>query len=102
VHRRWALRLFMVVNAVWFLRIGVMLWFLAFSGPTPYFDMFFKVWGFGQYLVPLAILECYFWAQDRAKPSGKLAVAGGVFIATAFMGIGIVMATMGMWLPRIS
>jgi len=101
VHRRWALRLFMVVNAVWFLRIGVMLWFLIFAGPTPYFGIFFKVWGFGQYLLPLAVLELYFRAKRSAGTRGKFAMAGGLVFLTIVMGIGIVMATMGMWLPRI-
>ena len=31
-HRRWALRLFMVANGVWFLRLGVFAWFVLAGG----------------------------------------------------------------------
>ncbi|MCF6318250.1 MAG: DUF2306 domain-containing protein [Proteobacteria bacterium] len=31
-HRRWALRLFMVVSAVWFFRVGLMGWFVLTGG----------------------------------------------------------------------
>lgn len=104
-HRRWALRLFLVVSGVWFFRVGLMAWafltggvgidFATFSGP------FLVFLGFAQYLLPLAILELYLRTQDRAGASGKFAMAGGLFVVTALMGVGIFMATMGMWLPRL-
>jgi hypothetical protein len=71
MHRRWALRLFMVVNAVWFLRFGYRFWIFLFNGPTQYFDTFFSIWRYGQYLIPLAILQLYFLTQDRAGTRGK-------------------------------
>src|SRR6185295_18158611 len=46
VHRRWALRLYLVANAQWFIRVGVFAWFLlnravgvkaGLSGPFFYF-----------------------------------------------------------------
>jgi uncharacterized membrane protein len=105
IHRRWALRLFIVVSAVWFYRVGLMGWFVftggvgidmeAFRGP------FLAFLAFGQYLVPLAILELYFLSQDKAGPRGKLAMSAGLFIATLVMAVGIFAATMGMWLPRL-
>jgi uncharacterized membrane protein len=100
-HRRWALRLFMVVNAVWFLRVGYRLWIFLNDGPTPYFETFFSIWGFGQYLLPLAILELYFLTQDRAGTRGKSVMAAGLVVVTGFMAIGIYDATTAMWLPRV-
>jgi hypothetical protein len=100
-HRRWALRLFMVVNAVWFLRIGYRLWIFLFNGPTPYFDTFFSIWRYGQYLIPLVILQLYFITQDRAGTLGKFSMATGLFIVTIFMGIGIYAATVEGWLPNV-
>ncbi len=38
VHRRWALRLFLVVSGVWFFRIGLMAWLIVNHGPVG-FDM---------------------------------------------------------------
>ncbi len=104
-HRRWALRLFLVVSAVWFFRVGVMLWFLltggigidveSFSGP------FISFLAFGQYLVPLAILEMYFFSQTKTGTRGKFIMAAILFISTILMGIGIFVATMGLWLPNM-
>ena len=104
-HRRWAMRLFMVAGAVWFFRVGLMGWatltggigidWETFTGPFIYFL------GFGQYLVPLIVLELYFRAQDRKEPANQIAVATTIAGLTVFMGIGIFAATMGMWLPRI-
>lgn len=105
-HRRWALRLFMVVSAVWFFRIGFMFWMAinqgpvgidleTFTGPAVTFI------AFGQYLIPLAALEAYFFARDRKGASIKLATALGILVLTLAMAFGIFAATMGMWLPRL-
>lgn len=104
-HRRWALRLFMVASAVWFFRVGLMGWtaltggigidWETFTGPFIYFL------GFGQYLVPLIVLELYFRARDRKEPASQIAVAVAIAALTVFMGTGIFAATKGMWLPRM-
>lgn len=105
-HRRWALRLFMVASAVWFYRVGLMGWLFANGGPVG-IDMetftgpFLNFLTFGQYLVPLAVLELYFAAQDRAGATGKYVMAGGLAVVTLVMAFGIFAATMGMWLPRM-
>ena len=88
-HRRWALRLFMVVSAVWFIRIGFRVWnFLtggigvdseSFSGP------FVAIWHFGQYLLPLAVLELFFLARDSANEHARYAMAIGLFSLTVLM-----------------
>ncbi len=104
-HRRWALRLFMVVSAVWFFRIGLMAWFMltggvgidieTFTGP------FITFIYFGQMFVPLAFLELYFWAAKSPTLGPKLAVAIAILAATGVTAVGVFAATMGMWLPRI-
>ena len=73
-HRRWALRLFIVANAVCYMRPGDMIWGIgtgsggigdAMIGP---FDVFLA---FNNSLVPLAIIETYLrvkaGASDRAR-----------------------------------
>ena len=104
-HRRWAMRLFMVVSAVWFFRIGVMFWFIATGGvgidPETFTGPFLTFWFLGQMFVPLAILEVYFRAQASAAGSFKFATALLVFAAAGATGIGVFAATMGMWLPRL-
>ena len=105
-HRRWALRLFMVVSASLFIRAGLFLSFLlnrgafgfdaaTFSGP------FLTFLSFGQYLVPLAVLEIYLRTQDRASAAGRFAMAAGLFVLTVVMGAGIAAATTLAFLPNI-
>jgi len=106
IHRRWALRVFMVVNAAWFLRIGYQLSNFLNSGtigfdPKVFSSPLFSPWTFGSYFLPLALLELYFRTQDRAGMTGKFAMAGTLIVVTVLMGIGIVNATLGMWLPRL-
>ena len=105
-HRRWALRLFMAASAVWFFRVVLMGWAMltggwgidwqSFTGP------FLYALGFGQYLVPLAMLQWYFHCQKReAGQRAQLAFVSTLIPLTVFMAIGIFAATMGMWLPRM-
>lgn len=104
IHRRWALRLFLVVNAVWFFRIGLMFWLFIHQAPVGFDPQtftgpFLDVMAFAQTLLPLAILELYLRAKDAGSVAAKLATAGGLLVVTAGMATGIFAATMGMWLP---
>lgn len=106
VHRRWALRLFLLVSGVWFFRVGLFLWLIVNQGPAGFDPKtfqgpFLSFLSFAQYLVPLAALEIYLRTKDRAGTSGRFAMATGLFVLTVAMGVGIFGATMGLWLPRI-
>ncbi|UTA46800.1 DUF2306 domain-containing protein [Simiduia sp. 21SJ11W-1] len=104
-HRRWAMRLFLVASAVWFFRVGLMGWimltggagidFESFTGPFLYFL------GFAQYLLPLAMLEWYFYCQRGVHARVKTAFVATLSVLTVYMAVGIVVATAGMWLPRM-
>lgn len=105
-HRRWALRLFMAVSAVWFFRIGLMGWLLLNGGPAGFDPVTFRgpfvdVLAFAQYLLPLAMLELYLRARSSANTMLQGATAALLTGATLFMCVGIFGATMGMWLPRL-
>lgn len=106
VHRKWALRLFMVVSGVWFFRVGFMLWMLIHQEPVG-FDIdtfegpFLSFLSFAQYLLPLFFLEIFFWAQERAGQKGKIGTAVLITMLTLAMAVGIFGATMGMWLPNM-
>ena len=92
-HRRWALRLYLVSNAQWFTRVGFMAWMLVarglFHAPKESTGVFFDIWGFGCFAVPLAVLELYLRAKDGAGARGRMAVAGGLVALTALMAVGI-------------
>lgn len=105
-HRRWALRLFLVVGGVWFFRIGLMFWILVNRGPVGFDPDTFRgpaltIIAYGQYLLPLAVLELYFHARDRAGPRGRIAMASTLVALTLVTATGIFAASMMMWLPRL-
>ena len=105
-HRRWALRLFLVVGAVWFFRVGLMFWLFVNKGPAgfdpkTFTGPFLDFLSFAQFLLPLAVLELYLWVRERGGEVGRLAVAGLLLVLTGAMTVGIGVAAVGMWLPRI-
>ena len=104
-HRRWALRLFLAVSGVWFFRIGLMAWLVINRAPLGFDPVTFRgpflvFLAFAQYLLPLAVLELYFRAQQHGSPRVKMAFAAGLASLTLLMAVGIVSATLMMWLPR--
>lgn len=91
-HRRWALRLYLVSNGQWFLRVGLFAYMVsatllgAKAEPGP----FLRFWAAGCLLLPLALLELYFWAKARGNGwAGNLA-AGAIAIAGAAMSVGAI------------
>lgn len=105
-HRRWALRLFLVVSASWFLRIGFFLSFLIMRrpfgfDPTTLEGPFFTFMAFAQYLVPLAVLEIYFWAQDSPGALRRLATAAMLFVLTLAMALGLFGVAAAIWVPQV-
>jgi hypothetical protein len=106
VHRRWALRLFLVVSGVWFFRVGLMFWIVVNGGPVGFDPTTFRgpaldAITFAQFLLPLAVFELYLRAQDSTGAAGRIAMAAGLVLLTVAMGVGIFVAAMAMWLPRI-
>ena len=107
IHRMWALRLFMVANAAWFLRVGYQFWNLLVLGKVGYdssvfFAPFFTIWTFGSYLLPLVMLEFYFVANRSKATLMRCIAAGFLLIFTIIVGLGSYNAFFGMWLPQIS
>ncbi|MEM9669257.1 MAG: DUF2306 domain-containing protein [Pseudomonadota bacterium] len=104
-HRRWAMRTFMVVNGVWFLRIGMMAWIVINQGPVGMnrtmsgpMDI---VLTFGSYLIPLAVLEFYMAAQRSRKPRHQWAATAAVSVATLITAIGVFGTVAFMWGPYL-
>lgn len=94
LHRRWAMRLFLAASGVWFFRVGLMFWLLVNGGPAgfdprTFVGPFLTFLAFAQYLLPLAILELYFHAQDRGGAATRYTVAAAIFLLTVATGVGI-------------
>jgi tetratricopeptide (TPR) repeat protein len=105
-HRRWALRLFLVTSASWFLRIMLFLVLIVSNGavgfdPSTFQGPLLTFMSFAQYLVPLAVLELYFRAQDHRGASGRIAMAAGLSILTLAMAAGILAVTLAVWVPQV-
>jgi hypothetical protein len=104
-HRRWALRLFFAASAVWFMRVG---WYGSkFSASVFAIDfkeissVVFLFMNAAKILLPLAVLELYFWAQDRAGAHGRIAVASLVLVMAVLTAVGSYAVTTIRWLPTI-
>jgi len=105
-HRRWALRLYLVVSASLFIRAGLFLSFILNHGPfgfdpATFRGPFLTFISFAQYLVPLAVLEIYFRVQQRARATGRFAMAAGLLVLTLALGAGIFAVTMAAWVPQV-
>jgi hypothetical protein len=105
VHRRWAFRLFIAASAVWFMRVG---WYgselLARVFDIDFQAISSKVFVFmnvAKILVPLGVLEVYFWAQRGAGTNGRIAVAALMFVMVMLTAIGAYAVTTIRWLPAI-
>lgn len=85
-HRHWALRTYLVANGQWFIRVGFMAWMILNHGQD---RGFYRIWNFGCYLFPLAVLELYLRAKQSADPRGRYAMATGLIVLTLLMGLGI-------------
>ncbi len=106
IHRRWALRLFMVTSASWFLRIFLFLWLIVNRGPAGFDPNTFTgpvltFATFAQYLVPLTVLELYLRVRARDGIASRFAMAGGVFVLTLAMCAGLFAVAMAAWLPSV-
>jgi Predicted membrane protein (DUF2306) len=103
-HRLWALRLFIVANAVWFMRLGYMIWGIAtggagigdaMNGPFDYFL------AFGNSLLPLAIMEIYLRVQagNSVRAHNQMAIA--LVVCALLVVGGSAAAWLGMWGPYV-
>lgn len=103
-HRQWALRTFMVVSGVWFLRLGVSIWILGtatiYGQPQSVGD-FFSVWTWGSFLFPLAVLQVYLWSQKRGSATARYIVAAVLVVLTLLTAVGIFGAYKVFWSPLL-
>ncbi len=103
-HRRWAIRLFAVASAVWFMRVGYMAWGLATGGAgigkamDGPFDLFLA---FANSLLPLAVAELYLRASAHGTPAARKGVAALLVFSGVIILAGSAGAWMVMWGPYI-
>lgn len=106
-HKKWAIRAFLMVSGVWFFRIGYGLWILltGFTAPgvnanlTGPFDIFLS---FGHSIIPLLIIELYFFAKTHSSHQITNRAAAFFGLLSLLMLAGIAMVVMIFWLPSFS
>lgn len=106
IHRRWALRTFLVATAVWFFRVGFFGWIMINQGPVgfdpeTFSGPFVTFISFAQYLIPLAILQLYFYAKEKGSSIAKITTAIILFLSTLLMSVGIFAVSVIKWLPNM-
>lgn len=105
-HRRWAIRSFLMVSGVYFMRLTFGFWLLVnnftlpgstenFDGP---FDRFLVI---GFTTIPLVFSELYFYAQDTNRAVGKYLMSATLFLLTLAIIAGTFMAVQVFWLPLL-
>ncbi|HTA64033.1 MAG TPA: DUF2306 domain-containing protein [Xanthomonadaceae bacterium] len=105
-HRRWALRLFLVVSASWLYRIAFFLTLLIFKRPIGFDPATFTgplptIMAYAQYLFPLAILEIYLRVQERGSAPVRIATAGLLSVLTLAMIAGLFAVSLMVWVPDV-
>jgi hypothetical protein len=102
VHRRWALRLFLVASAVWFIRLGSYgSQFLERAFAIRFAQGYYESLNVAKLLVPLGVLELYFWAQRHPGRRARIAVAVLLVVMTMLTAVGVYGAATIKWLPAI-
>lgn len=104
-HRRHALRAFLLVNGVWFLRIGIMLAGLVLAPlgvEINYQGMVFVGVSFASWVLPLAVLELYLRAERSQRAASRYAMGGTLGMLALLMLAGSTAAVAFMWLPALS
>ncbi len=104
-HRRWALRLYLTVGSALFLRAATFLMLLIPGGPygidvATFTGPFVNFISYGQYLIPLAVLELYLRAQ-HGTTTLRFATASLLFVLAAGLGAGTAATAAAVWAPRV-
>ena len=101
-HRRHALRAYLLVNGVWFLRIGIMLTGLVLAPlgiKIDYTGAPFILVSFGSWMVPMAVLALYFQAERSRHARVKVTMGALLCLLALLTLAGSAAAIAFMWWP---
>lgn len=104
-HRRHALRAYLLVNGVWFLRISMVLAGIVmapFGHTLSIHSPMFLMISFLSWILPMVCLQVYFHAEDSKRAGVKYGVAAGFVGLSLFTLTGSLAAALFMWWPRFS
>ncbi|MFT4569012.1 MAG: hypothetical protein ACI9FN_003982 [Saprospiraceae bacterium] len=106
LHSQWALRLFLGMSGVWFFRVYLMFWIGINQGPVGFDPEAFQGLALttlyaNSYILPLVILEGYFYAQRNMDVISQYLVITFLIVLSLCTIFGIPIATVGMWWPNM-
>ncbi len=104
VHHRWALRTFMVMSGVWFMRVMYACLAIVTGGDIPGTEDDMSgptnlVVNYASFVLPLVVLELYFFAKRNPSAATKVATAAIVSLCAIGTGIGAFGTSMA-WIMR--
>ncbi|MAE87863.1 MAG: hypothetical protein CMB80_34325 [Flammeovirgaceae bacterium] len=101
-HREWALRLFIVANGVWFIRVMFGFWILINGGAPGHTDLFegpFDIFlALSHTILPLILMEFYIRAVKSTSHQFKWVMTFTIGVLTIALGMGVFMATIIFWI----
>lgn len=103
-HRQHALRAYLLVNGVWFLRIGIVpagAVMSALGHRLGYDGAIFLAISYLSWIAPLACLELYLAAERSPRAGFQRGVAVFFFLLAMLTALGIAGAVMFMWWPAL-
>ena len=103
-HRRHALRAFLLVNGVWFLRLGMVITGMLMAAGGRQLDVdgpVFLAVSLLSWALPLALLELYFAAERSPRAGMRYAVAGILASAALLTAAAGLAAWLFLWSPRL-
>lgn len=103
-HRRHALRAYLLVNGVWFLRIGIVpagAVMNALGHRVTYDGAVFLAVSYLSWIAPLACLELYLAAERSPRAGFQRGVAVFFHLLALLTALGIAGAVMFMWWPEL-
>lgn len=99
IHSRWALRVFLVASGVWYIRLGYG-WFFFMDVPDSSMKAFSVFISYANFLVPLALLEIYFYVTKMKRKVHYNAFTILLSFLTLFTALGTFFAIRYIWLPK--
>ena len=106
LHHRWALRTFLLVSGVWFLRVGYAFLGILFGGRPPGVGDNLDgptdvILAYLSFFAPIIVLQFYFWAKDSQFAAGRWTMAAVLAAAAGITGLGVFGNVVGSWLPKV-
>ncbi|OBX19317.1 putative membrane protein DUF2306 [Gelidibacter algens] len=107
IHSSWAIRLYLLVNGVWFFRVGLFFWLFVNNGPYGYDPKTFQgpfltFLSISQYSIPLILFELYLFAKRKNIAILNYSASFILFLFILIIAIGSYSISTSLWFPMMA